>query len=279
MSIEAAVVQYRKEMVAQIEVGTSLLRSATTREMVVQGNQAIFLVAGSRGDTAVTRGTNGDIPYGNPQNAQVTCDLTEKHAPYAITGFNFFASQGDQRRLIQQGAVKVINRDIDLTVLSALSAATQTTGSAATGSLDLVMKSLAILGNTQVDIENANDMFCIASPAFKAYLMQTPEFSNAQYVDVKPFAGRAVKMLRWAGVNWIFSPLVTGVGTSSEYCYMFHRDAIGYAMNTGEERILAGYNQEQDRYYANAIVYHGAKVLQNAGIVKIVHDGSAYVAS
>ena len=86
-------------------------------------------------------------------------------------------------------------------------------------------------------------------------------------------------MFRWSGINWIVSSRVTGLGTASEICYMYHRNAIGYAVNVGEEKIAAGYDDKQDLSWSRATVYHGAKILQNSGIVKITHDGSAFVAT
>lgn len=278
MSVEAAVTQYRREFVASFEQRVSLLKTATTKESVINGNSAVFLVSGSGGDTAVTRGTNGQIPYGNPTNTQVTATLVEKHAPYELTSFNIFASQGDQKRVMQMASMNVINRDIDLTVLAELANATQDFGSG-TASLNTVAGAKVILGNNDVDTTEADNMFAVVSPAFMGYLMQTSEFASADYVDVKPFSGPARKMLRWFGINWIESARVTGVGTASEICYMFHRSALGYAVRVAEESVSIGYDDKQDSSWSRATTYHAAKILQDSGIVKITHDGSAYASS
>lgn len=278
MAIEAAVIQYRKDFVPAFEQRSSLLRMAVTKESVLKGSQATFLVSGSGGDSAVTRGTNGQIPFGNPTNNQVTATLVEKHSPYELTGFNVFASQGDQVKIMRDASISVINRDTDLTILSELANATLDFGSGP-ATLSTVIGAKVILGNNQVDTNEADNMFAIVSPAFMGYLMQTTEFANANYVDMKPFAGPTRKMLRWAGVNWMESPLVTGLGTSSEICYMFHRSAIGYAINVGEDRVYAGFDEKQGISWSRAEHYHGAKILQNAGIVKMTHDGSAFVAT
>lgn len=278
MPIEAAVVQYKKDFVPAFEQKVSLLKLTTTKESVLNGNQATFLVSGSASDTAVTRGTNGLIPYNNPTNSQLTATLAEKHAPYELTGFNVFASQGDQIKVMRNESIAVINRDIDLTLLAELANATQDFGSG-TASLATVLGAQAILGNGDVAIEDEDNMFAIISPAFRGYLMQTTEFASGDYVEVKPFGGPARRMFRWNGVNWIVSSRVTGLGTSAEICYMFHRNAIGYAVNVGEERVYAGYDEKQDLSWSRATVYHGAKILQNTGIVKITHDGSAFVAT
>ena len=278
MAIEAAVIQYKKDFVPAFEQKQSLLKLTTTKESVLSGNQATFLVSGSSSDTAVTRGSNGLIPYGNPTNAQLTATLVEKHAPYELTGFNVFASQGDQIKVMRNQSINVINRDIDLVLLAELANATQDFGSG-TASLATVLGAQAILGNSDVAVEEEDNMFAIISPAFRGYLMQTTEFSNGDYVDMKPFGGAARRMFRWNGINWIVSSRVTGLGTASEICYMYHRNAVGYAVNVGEEKIAAGYDDKQDLSWSRATVYHGAKILQNSGIVKITHDGSAFVAT
>jgi hypothetical protein len=278
MSVEAAMIQYRQEAVALFEQTENQLRASTTKESVIQGNQVTFLVSGAGGTTAVTRGTNGYIPYGNPSNAQVTTTLVEKHGAKELTGFNIFASQGNQRSIMTQAAITDIQQDIDLTILSELANATQDFGTG-TANLTTVIGAKVILGNNQVRTVQEDKMWAVVSPAFIGYLMQTPEFSHFDYVDVKPFSGPTVKARRWYGINWIESPLVTGVGTSSEICYLFHSDAIGYAANIGEEKTTMGYDDKQDISWARVTVYHAAKILQNNGIIKWTHDGSAFVAT
>lgn len=279
MSVEAAVTQYRQQFVGSFEQRVSALRAATTKETMSKGQVVTFLVSGSGGDTAVSRGSNGQIPYGNPTNAQVSATLVEKHAPYELTNFNIFASQGDQKRIMQEASMAVINRDIDLTVLAELANATIDTGSGATASLALVMKAKAYLGSQAVPTNEADNMFAVVSPGFMAYLMQTSEFSSADYVQVKPFAGPARQFLRWAGVNWIESPLISGIGTSTELCYMWHRSALGYAVNVGEDSVEIGYEGKQHSSWSRATIFHAAKILQNNGIVQMKHDGSAFALS
>lgn len=278
MAIEAAITQYKKDFVPAFEQRVSLLKAMTTKETVMNGNSATFLVAGSGGDTAVTRGTNGMIPYNNPTNTQIAATLVEKHAPYRMTGFNVFASQGDQVKIMRQASISVINRDIDNTLISELENATQDFGTG-TATLNTILGAQAILGNNDVEIEDENNMFAIITPAFRGYLMQTASFASGDYVDIKPYAGPARRFWRWNGVNWAVSSRLPGLGTSDEHCFLFHRSAIGYAVNVGEDKVFAGYDEQQAYSWSRAEVYHGAKILQNSGIVKIHHDGSAFVAT
>lgn len=275
MSVEAAVTQYRQAFIDQFEQRVSVLRSMATKESVTNGNTVTFLVAGSGTDTAVTRGTNGQIPYGNPTNTQVSATVVEKHAPYELTNFNIFASQGDQKAIMRQAAMSVINRDIDLTILAELANATIDTGSYATASLAQVEKARAYLGGQGVPTDEEDNMFCVVSPMYRAYLNQTSEFANGDFVDTKPLVGPSRKMWRWNGINWAVTNQITGVNTSTELCYMFHRSALGYAINVGEESVEIGYDAKQHSSWSRATVFHAAKILQNTGIVQIKHDGAA----
>lgn len=279
MTVQAAIATYRKETVAGFEAGKSPLAAiATTKESMASGLTATFLVASSGGATAVTRGQNGLIPYGQPSNTQITATLVEKHAPFELTGFDIFASQGNQRDIMRKASYDVINRDMQDVIIAELNNATQDYG---TGTLTLanIQGALAILGNNDVPTEEMDNMFGLLSPAALAYLMQLPTFTSHDYVDMKPLVGPVRKMLRWGGVNWIVSSRVAGKGTNAEKLYIWHKNALGYAVNMGEDKIFIGYDEKQDTSWTRATVYHASKILQNSGIVKITHDGSAYVAT
>ena len=276
MANNAPQIQYRQEYVKLFEQRESLLRKTVTTEAVIKGNQAVFLVAGSNNAAAVTRGVNGLIPVRADYNSQNTATLVEWHDLVRKTGFNVFESQGDQRRIMQESSLGTINRKIDADILSGLSGSTQTTGTTQTASLAMVLKAKTILGNNAVPLDG--NISAVVSPGFHAYLLQAKEFTNVDYINDKPFSDQPM-FFRWAGVNWIIHPNISGKGTSAEYCYMYHRDAIGHAANVGEIDTKIGYEDEQDYSYARATMFMGAKVLQVSGIVTMLHDGSAYVSS
>ncbi len=253
----------------------SWLRQTTVREAVIKGNQATFLVAGSGSATAVTRGINGLIPARADSNTQLTATLTEWHDLVRKTRFNIFQSQGDQRALMQATCRKVLNRRIDADIIAALDTAT-TTITAGTASLNTVTEAIATLGENEVDISDEDNMWAVVTPGVLGYLMRATTFTSADFVDLKYLDGPARRVRRWAGFNWIVHPNLTGVGTSSEKCYFFHRDAIGSAFDMGEGLNTAiGYDDEQDYSYARASSFTGAKLLQQNGIVQFAHDASS----
>ena len=84
---------------------------------------------------------------------------------------------------------------------------------------------------------------------------------------------------RWRNCLIMEHPNLPGKGTSSEKSFLFHKSAIGHAMDTAGLQSPVGYDEEQDYSWARASGNFGSKLLQNQGIVQMLHDGSAYVAS
>lgn len=268
--------QYRAEAIAAFEQGESLLRQCVTTEADVNGTSAVFLVAGS-GSTAQasTRGVNGLIPARADDLNQYTATLVEWHDLVRRTRFNLEMSQGNGRQIMQRTTRNVMNRKIDADILAALELGTQDTGAAQTMTLALAMYGVAILGNNAVPFDG--NITTVITPGAYAYLMQTKEFTSADYVAKKPFTGNSM-MFQWANINWIVHPNLTGKGTAAEKCIMFHKDAIGHAVDLQQLDIQSGYDAEQDYSWARTSGFMGSKLLQDTGIVVITHDGSAFAA-
>lgn len=275
--------QYRQEFIAGFEQRQSLLRDTTTTEAVIKGNTAVFLVADSGGATAVTRGVNGRIPGRADDNQQNSCTLAEYHDKVEKTGFNIFASQGNQRLIMQLSSMGVINRSIDSIILSELANATVTTGSAAPFTVDLFAKAQATLGAAKVPWDG--NITALLSPAALSRLQAATEFANAQYVNSKPNVDDPSwkdkpQAYRWRNVLIIPHPALANVSSpSSEVCYMYHKSAIGHAANAAGIDSVVDYNKEDDYSYARTTIYMGAKLLQNDGVIKIPHDATGLYGS
>ena len=273
--------QFRQEMVATFEATKSLLSMTVTTEAMIKGSAATFLVAGSGGATAVTRGTNGRIPGRDLDLTQSTATLTEWHDKPQVSGYNVFASQGDLRGLLQTTSVSVINRKRDDDIITTLNTATQDSGATATASVPMVIRGVTVLGNNEVPFDG--NIWGAISPSFLGYIQQTTEFSSADYITMKAFDGAPqwkdmTGFWRWNNVNWIVHPNLPGVGTSAEKCFLYHKSAIGHATNTSTMQAVAGYNEEDDYSFARCSAYMGSVLLQNSGVFVFNHDGSAHVA-
>lgn len=275
--------QYRQEFIAGFEQHVSLLRDTVTTEAVIQGNTAVFLVADSGGATAVTRGVNGLIPARADNLTQNSCTLSEWHDLVRKTGFNVFASQGNQRAIMQMTSMGVLNRKIDDQIITIANSGTVTIGSSS------VLPDVSLFQNARVKLSNASvpwdsRITLLCQPSFLAYLEQAPEFANAQYVDMRPYSGSdqnaswrdKPQAYRWRNTLVVEHPGLPGKGTSSEKSFLYHQTAIGHAADKAGLKSPVGYDEEQDYSWARCSMFMGAVLLQNSGVVVVTHDGSAY---
>ena len=273
--------QYRQEFIMGFEQKQSLLRDTVTTEAVIKGNQAVFLVADSGSATAVSRGVNGMIPARADNNTQNTAVLQEWHDLARKTGFNIFASQGNQRQIMQDTTMGVLNRKTDEQIITELNTGTVTVGAAsATPNVSLFQNGRVKLSNASVPWDSNITFLCGAS--FIAFLEQAPEFANAQYVDIRPYAGSDAAWrdkpmaYKWRNTLIVEHPAVPGKATTSEKAFLFHKSAIGHAMDVAGLQSEVGRDSEQDYSWARASAFMGAKLLQNAGIVVFTYDGATY---
>ena len=273
--------QYRDEFIEGFEQHQSLLRETVTTEAVIKGNQAIFLVADSGDAESVTRGNSGLIPARSDNQSQNTALLTEEHDLVRKTNFNVFASQGNQRQIMQMTTMAVINRKIDSQITVILDTGTVTIGSATTlPSVDLFQNGRVKLSNASVPWDSNITLLC--QPAFLAYLEQAPEFASADYVNLRAYSGedpswRDMPMAyRWRNALVCEHPNLPGKGTSSEISFLYHKNAVGHAADTAGMECPVGYNEEQAYSYARCTMHMGAVLLQNSGVVVITADGSKY---
>ena len=213
--------QYRQEFIAGFEQHVSLLRDTVTTEAEIKGNTCVFLVADSGNAEATTRGVNGLIPARADNLTQNSCVLSEWHDLVRKTGFNVFASQGNQRAIMQMTSMGVINRKIDQQIITELNTGTVTAGGTGT------IMTVSLFQNATVKLQNASvpwdsRITFLCCPATLAYLEQAPEFTNAQYVDMRPYAGQEANWrdkpmaYRWKNALIVSHPNLPGKGTTAE---------------------------------------------------------------
>ncbi len=280
----APVIQYREEFVQGFEQHASLLRETVTTEAVIKGNIAVFDVIDSGAAQAVTRGINGLIPARSDNNTQNNCLLGEWHDLVRKTNFNIFESQGNQRAAMQMTSMAVLNRKIDSQIITELNGGTITIGAAG------AVPTVSLFQNARVKVTNAavpwDNLTFLCGASYTAFLEQAPEFANAQYVDVRPYAGDnpswrdRKQAYYWRKTLIIEHPNIPGKATTSEKAFLYHKAAIGQACDVdkvGDEgKPMIGYNEEQDYSWARTTLFCGAKLLQNAGDVVISYDGTIY---
>lgn len=275
MAATAYATIYRDEWIAGYERGQAKLRSTVNTDVMINGREAVFLVATSNRE-AVTRGPNGLIPAAADDLSQVTLTLSEWHDLPQKTRFNIFAGQSDQRDIMQKQSRKVINRHVDDVIIDALATGTieaNTTATATIMNKGIVNRALTMLRNSNVG--DGSQLFGLLTPAAWAYLSDLPSFTSVDYVNDKVLVEGPQEWARWMGVMWTTHTGLPGIGTADASVFIYDKDAVGHAISTGDIQALAGYHEEQDYSWARTTVYDGAKLIQNAGVIEIHHDDTA----
>ncbi len=271
---------YRREFVENYNVGVTLLADRFTQETMTQGRSAVFDVATLGGRMSV-RSIDGRIPRRARSDTQVTCTIDERVTKEEVTDFEKFTSQADERAKINRSIMISVNEEIDYHVLTELAnASTSYSASAAPITLDTATKVIATLAQNKVPI-GANDLTWIISPMMEAKLQNIQGYTSADYVSTKPlesggnqYNGQR-KIKSWLGAGWIVHPNLPNTGTSSCTTYLVHRNAFGLAVPTNRMQYEAGRIPGELAEYAVAGLMMGAKILQNAGILKFLHNDAA----
>lgn len=273
---------FQSDFVAGLETKTALLPETVYTKGIANGLTFRFLVADAADKDEVTRNLTGDIPYGEPNRNGYTVTMTEAHAPYELSGFNIFTSQGPSQQIMMEAAMATINRAKDKKILTALATGTvELSASAAPAAFSGVQKFLGKLGSNQVP--NDGQTTLLVTPNYHAAMLGWKEFNSAELISRKPLdsggAAWADTQLsyRWNNLRVVVHPGLPGVGTATETCYIYHKTAVGYAFAMNKEAIEADYEKKQDRSWVRATYYHGATLLQDNALVTFYHDASEYI--
>jgi hypothetical protein len=198
-----------------------------------------------------------------------------------VTDFEKVTSQADERAKINRSIMISVNEEIDYHIMTELANATTSySATAAPFTLETGTKVIGTLAQNKVPI-GAQDLTWIISPMMEAKMQNIQGYTSADYVSTKPlesggnqYSGQR-KVKNWLGAGWIVHPSLPGVGTASCTTYLVHRSALGLAVPTNKIQYEAGKIPGELAEYAVVGLMMGAKILQNAGIIKFIHNDLA----
>lgn len=262
--------KYAMEFTKAYEQKESWLRGCVTTEGEVNGDTFVFIIEGAA-DVAVERGANGNIPYASDDQASTSCTLKEYHHLARKNRFKIFASSAPQRVSMARRGVVSINNKSDQLIIDQLETATyQTNGGSATAvTVGILLESEAILDANYVPRDG--ERYGVLTPKAMAQAMKVNQFSSGDWVSDKPFMN-LTQWRRWGSVKWTIHPNLPGTGGASASSFVFHKYAVGHAMNRGDIQTKVGENDEHDYSWARATSYQGSKALQLGGIVELLHN-------
>lgn len=274
--------KYSDEFKFDYERSMSKLKMAVRNDGVVRGDTAKWDVV-DPGDTANTRGRNGNIPETELGLSQVSATMLEHFKKYRIDSFDEFRGNPNIRSAMSKRGIGSINRAVDQTIVDAMDAsATAITAStngasnqaAALSTLANVSHWMSFLMDADVPLDD-NELWGVISNKAALQMQRISEFKSADFIEYKPMPNApGSRVLRWQGVNWLTFNGLSGKGTAACKMYMFHKSAIGH-MVSGEPEAHPYYYEPQDRFEAWFKVLHAAKTCLPRGIVRFYHDDTA----
>lgn len=264
--------KYALEFTTAYEQKQSWLRGTVTTQGEVNGDTFVFIIE-STADTAVERGANGNIPYANDDQSSQSCTLKEYHHLTRKNRFKIFSSSAPQRVSMARRGVVSINNKCDALILAQLANATYSTngGTATTNSINLMLEAESILDANYVPRDG--ERYGLLTPKAMAWAMKITQFTSWDWVDEasKPFMNMT-QWYKWGSIKWTMHPNLSGTGGATASCMVYHKMAVGHALNKGEMLTRVGENEEQDYSWARATSYQGSQYLQLGGIVKMPHN-------
>lgn len=274
MAYPVTATQYKDEWIYDFQRGETYLKDTVSRETIVDGHSsATFAIAGQSSGMS-ERGVNGLIPTRNSNDRQVNIPLREKHSLENQTSFNVFTSQGGKlRQRMQKNSRLDAVREIDDEIIRALSTATNVynSGTAVTMTLSRMVDIVSDLWEGNVD----ERVTFLHTPKSWARLLLMPNFTSSDYVDRKPLMDEAPRPLIYANAWHMLHNGLPGRTGATAQMFVYAKSAVGHALATDEIKVAAGYNDEQDYSWDRATIYHGAAILQQAGVLKVIHDDAA----
>lgn len=274
-------VNYLPEFQESFAQTISLLSDRCTDGRMDGGASVVFDIADMSGDLA-ERGVDGELPRLTSSDSQVTATLKEYGGTMRITDFNAFTSQSNEREKQYRKMTGRVNRRMDKVIISELDNASTVWngGTAITMTPAILTDMITELEQGEVPID-AMDVTLLGTPKVRHQLMKSPAYTSSDFVSARPYEGDEArytnqrKVKRFLDAGMIFSPLLSGAGTASAKCFLFHRRAVGCAKPSSQLMLTTGFNDEHHYHYCSSSVKAACKILQSGGIIEFLHDDTA----
>ena len=268
-------IAYNEEFKVDYEREKSLLSKCVRTDGLQKAGTITWDVV-DPSEQAQTRTRDGEIPIAQLGLGQVTATPQEDFGgKYTIDNFDAFRTNSNVRSMQMRKAGAACYRKRDQLIINALDAATATQGTIAFSSLGPILKWVSDLEDNDIPTDDGK-VWGVVTPKALRQMMRINEFKSADFIETKKMENGlpSLGFYRWLGVNWFSHTGLTGKGTSTATCHMFHESAIG-AQAAGEPDYHAYYYEPQHRWENYAVIMHCSKLCLPRGVQKAVHNDTA----
>ena len=273
---QSFVKQYEREVHESFQRRGSFMLSTIRHKKGTKGLSTTFQKVGK--GIATTKARHGEVTPMNQTHTAVECTLEDFYAGDWVDKLDESKTDHDERLVIANGGAWALGRKADSQIVVKADTTTNKTGSGyAALSRAVLLEAVETLNGN--DVPNDGQRFGFLTPRAWSQALTIDEFASADFVgagDLPFLKGAAPRT--WLGVNWLMHTGLTGVGTATANCLVWHRTSIGYG--SGEE-VKADVTWHGDRaaHFINHSMSGGACLIDGEGVVMIRHDDTAAIST
>jgi hypothetical protein len=268
-------IAYNEEFKEDYERLESLLKKCVRSDGLQKAGTITWDVV-DPSEEAQQRTRDGDIPNAQLGLGQVTGIPQEDYGgKYRIDAWDAFRTNSNVRSMQMKKAAAACHRKKDAVIIGQLDAATATQGTIAFSTYGNILKWISDLEDNDIPTDDGR-VWGVVTPKALRQMMRINEFTSADYVETRKLENGIPSMgyYQWLGVKWFSHTGLTGKGTTTATCHLFHESAIGH-QDMGDPDYHAYFYEPQNRYENYAAIWHCAKLCLPRGVNKAVHNDTA----
>ena len=259
------------------------LKDAVRMRTDVVGSTAIFNKVGK--GTATTKARHGTITPMNQEHTAPSCTLVDFYAGDWVDKLDEAKINIGERDVLASGGAMALGRKVDDQIVTELDTTSQSTVTITTSSTAVALKGTLLEWVEAAwanDVPNDGDVFAVVTPRLWSQMMTLDQFMNADYVGASgqvfvqgPKMG-AGRWKDWMGVKWKMQTGLSGEGTATAKCFIWHKASMGYAVAAaagniaGNESVAADITWHGDRsaHFVNHLMSGEACLIDDTGVIE-----------
>lgn len=274
-------------------MGAYLKDAVRVKDNVI-GSTAVFQKIGT--GTATTKARHGTITPMNQVHTAPSVTLADFYAGDWVDKLDEAKVNINERDALARGGAMALGRKVDDQITVALDSTTQSIISITVTSKATVLATAVEFAEAawSNDVPNDGQVYAVVTPRYWSQLMIIDQFQNSDFVSADgqvfkqgPSVGRG-KWKDWQGIKWKMQTGLPGAGTSVAKVFIWHKDAIGYAVAqsagnvAGNEAVAADITWHGDRaaHFVNHMMSGNALLIDDTGVIEgNLNDETAIVTS
>ena len=272
----------------------SMLKDTVFLKDGVVGSTAHFQKLGT--GTATTKSRHGEITPMNVTHTAPSVTLQDFYAGEWSDSLDEAKVNIDVRMAYAKAGAMSLGRKVDEQITTVLDSTTQSTLTYTVTSSAAIQASLIAMVEAldANSVPNDGQRYGVLTPRAYAQAMTVESFASSDYVGANSLAFNEGipghrKFREWLNVKWCMLPSLPGQGTSTAKIFVYHKNALGYAIQKSEfpnaaagENISADITWHGDRaaYFINHMMSGAAVMTDDTGVIEAnLNDTTAIATS